>query len=485
MNQENVLPELVSRLRRRTLRRILGEEIAWAGGGVLCALALMLVAGRQILDWPWMLGAAVLGAGVAAYRTWRRAPSAYRVVCAVDRHLGLHDTLSTAHYFARAGAAADEIRQAQRAVAEQMARTVDPRAALPPGPGLAYYSLGAAGLLAAGLFGLRYGVTRSLDLRPPMVQLAFDGYRGPVAEQASNKKSAAQEIIDEQLRKMGVAPDQRPTEALGDSSGKYDAGKPQTAPDGSAVAERDQTPTGRELETSGNADGAPSGKDGAEPQEGRSSPPPASDGKARPTAPPSEKDNLLRKLQDAMANLLEKMKIKPPPGLGQQTASSKGVPQPGGRHQARAEKGAPGQGRQESAENAASADLQGQTQPGQGQRSAQAAQGHSGERGAQRPSPQAGRSGAGRQDGDKAIKDAEQLAAMGKISEILGRRAAELKGEVLVEVRSGDQQLKTQYSQKQAVHTDSGGEIHRDEIPLLYQPYVQQYFEQIRKTPAK
>jgi hypothetical protein len=55
----------------------------------------------------------------------------------------------------------------------------------------------------------------------------------------------------------------------------------------------------------------------------------------------------------------------------------------------------------------------------------------------------------------------------------------------MVEVRSGDQQLKTQYSQKQAAHTDSGGEIHRDEIPLLYQQYVQQYFEQIRKTPAK
>ena len=33
-------------------------------------------------------------------------------------------------------------------------------------------------------------------------------------------------------------------------------------------------------------------------------------------------------------------------------------------------------------------------------------------------------------------------------------------------------------------HTDSGGEIHRDEIPLAYQRYVQHYFEQVRKTPA-
>ena len=186
-----------------------------------------------------------------------------------------------------------------------------------------------------------------------------------------------------------------------------------------------------------------------------------------------------------MANLLEKMKIKPPPGMGQRAAASKGTPQPGGRQQSRAEKGAPGQGRQEGGEDSSTADPQGQMQPGEGKQAAQAAQGRTGERGMERPSPQEGRSGVGRQDGDKAIKEAEQLAAMGKISEILGRRAADLKGEVMVEVRSGNQQLKTQYSQKRTAHADSGGAIHRDEIPLIYQQYVQQYFEEIRKTPAK
>ena len=35
-----------------------------------------------------------------------------------------------------------------------------------------------------------------------------------------------------------------------------------------------------------------------------------------------------------------------------------------------------------------------------------------------------------------------------------------------------------------AAHADTGGEISRDEVPLAYQQYVQQYFEEIRKLPV-
>ena len=48
---------------------------------------------------------------------------------------------------------------------------------------------------------------------------------------------------------------------------------------------------------------------------------------------------------------------------------------------------------------------------------------------------------------------------MGKLSEIIGKRAANIQGEVMVEVSSGKQQLKTQYSGQKAAHSDSGGEI--------------------------
>ena len=87
-------------------------------------------------------------------------------------------------------------------------------------------------------------------------------------------------------------------------------------------------------------------------------------------------------------------------------------------------------------------------------------------------------------DGDKAIKNAEQLAAMGKISEILGKRSTTISGEATVEVQTTNQQLRTPYAQKGAQHTQGGAEISRDEVPVALQPYVQQYFEQVRKQSA-
>ena len=65
--------------------------------------------------------------------------------------------------------------------------------------------------------------------------------------------------------------------------------------------------------------------------------------------------------------------------------------------------------------------------------------------------PGQGGSGIGSQDGSKEIKAAEQLKAMGKISEIIGQRAATVSGETSVEVESGSQKLRTAYS-----NTDRG-----------------------------
>jgi hypothetical protein len=134
------------------------------------------------------------------------------------------------------------------------------------------------------------------------------------------------------------------------------------------------------------------------------------------------------------------------------------------------------------ADGMSSPDAQGD-QEGQSSDKAQSAQNKSA-KGSDKPQSQDGKSGIGKQDGDKSAREAEQLAAMGKISEIIGKRSANMTGEVMVEVASGKQQLKTQYSQRNAAHAEAGGEINRDEVPLAYQQYVQQYFEEIRKTPA-
>ena len=70
---------------------------------------------------------------------------------------------------------------------------------------------------------------------------------------------------------------------------------------------------------------------------------------------------------------------------------------------------------------------------------------------------------------------------MGKISEILGKRQKDVTGEMMIEVSSGKQQLKTSYSNQSATHKEAGGEINRDEVPLIYQQYVREYMEQVRK----
>ena len=74
---------------------------------------------------------------------------------------------------------------------------------------------------------------------------------------------------------------------------------------------------------------------------------------------------------------------------------------------------------------------------------------------------------------------------MGQISEILGKRSADVTGQMMVEVGQTKQTLKTPWLDRQASHTEAGGEIHRDEVPLVFQPFVERYFEEIRKAPAK
>ena len=80
------------------------------------------------------------------------------------------------------------------------------------------------------------------------------------------------------------------------------------------------------------------------------------------------------------------------------------------------------------------------------------------------------------------MKAAEQLKAMGKLSEIIGKRAANVSGETSVEVESSSQQLHTNYTNAKAAHGQTDGEVNRDEVPPALQKYVQQYFQQIRKS---
>jgi hypothetical protein len=353
--------------------------------------------------------------------------------------------------------------------------------------------LAALVVVAASMFAMRYLVMHTLDLSQPIARLDFGIFETPAPE-AQKRKSAIQERLDEQFRRMGlnldpvddvVDPNDLPLQpntdvATPDGRVPLDPSKPGDKKGESA--DKDGSPT----EGNEDAKNAPpgDGKDGLpEGLEGVSlnaKSQPQQPGQKNTPAKSGESSSLMDKMRDAMANLMAKLKL-PSPGDGQQQSDPDGST-PAGAQQASGQRGTQGQNRQQG-----DAGKQGNPtgdQEGADGEQAQAGAGKSSETGNGQPGGQDSRSGVGKSDGDKSLREAEQLAAMGKISEIIGRRASQVSGEMTVEVPSGRQQLKTSYTRKRSVHGDTGGEIGRDEIPLMLQPYVQRYFDEIRKTPA-
>lgn len=465
------------------------EQAGLALGVAFAGVIVLLLVGTQILDWYWL---ALLFGATFAFGVWRMTrvtPSRYRLAQIIDERLRLHDTLSTAYIYAAGGRKGDpELLAYECEQADCLARSVDPKAVFPMRMPKALYAVGGVALVAFGMFAIRYGVTHSLDLKPNLVKIAFDAVWNTDKNAPADKKSAFQKKIEEQLKKMGIdlglpdsdrkmdgsaetalntmdAPKAEGTEGSESAEAKAaDANEQQEPGDGEPTAERkgnsgneenagDQTPE---------AQGAPQDKqDGAKNGNNNSN---------------NEKNNLLDKMRDAMANLLNKMKIQP---KGSQTQMAKSSQKKSGQ-QSQSQKGSKSEGKPDS-NSSESADQQGQQQ-GEGQQQ-QATQGKAGDKGAEKASNDS-KSGMGKDEGDKSAKEAEQLAAMGKISEILGKRAQNISGELMVEVAGGNQQLKTAYSGKSGSHAEAGGEISRDEVPMMYRNFVQQYFEHVRRTPA-
>ncbi len=193
---------------------------------------------------------------------------------------------------------------------------------------------------------------------------------------------------------------------------------------------------------------------------------------------------VMSRMKDAMSSLMAKMQAP----TAQQQAKSSGQQgasedKPGDQAQAQGQQPRSGNQSQQqkpqdgaaSASETAESQAQGQAAEKQGTAQGRSSSDQSAQKGAD------AHSGVGQQDGDKALKDAEDLKAMGKLADIIGKRSAELTGEMTVETSSGKQQLKTNYSGRVGQHSDTGGEINRDEVPLKFQGYVREYMEQVRK----
>ena len=496
MMERSAVTELVSRGWRRQVRNLLIQEASFAAAIALGGAFLLLVLGTQILNWYWLVILFAGSMGVGIYRGRRRLHTRYSIAQEIDARLGLHDAVSTAYYFGLhpdRAATEPEIVERQSEVAEQLARSADLRQGVPFIAPRSFYLNAALGLAVCAMFGLRYGITHSMDLRASLVHVSFEGFFSSSREVADAKRArqmrpfepdggreenTSADAQDSKMPQMDQS-QETPQDALADPDPNMAADSQSNSKKNAPGADQDQMPGKDPLDSSEKNDSqqsssdskADSGKSAEKSNDGSKENNPKG---GNQSGNPGDNSSLADKMKDALSNLLSKLKTPPKPTEGNSSNNSQGSPRQSQNQDAKSK---PNPSQQQSEANGSS-----QSQPGD-QSQSESQQAAQGKNNSSKPSEQ-GNSGIGHQDGEKQTQDAEQLAAMGKISEILGKRAVNVSGEVMVEVASGKQQLKTQYSQQNATHGDAGGEVSRDEIPLAYQHYVEQYFEEVRKTPG-
>jgi hypothetical protein len=461
----------------------------------LIAFIVLLLLGTQVLSWQWAVVIPLAAAGVGLYRACRRRPRLYAVAQIVDRRMALEDTLSTALYFSQEQAGSHvspDVRRCQFERAERAARGIDASQAIPYSVPQSVYVMAALVLVASSLFALRYGLSRRLDLKPPLATIVLQTLGGGErTEMAKNQRRAAPP--EQQQDETGSAPADEEQRAGGEPDASEDnAADPSSQPNadksGTQTSKKDARQQGESDQMNADDQDAQEedraeGKQGDginSGQQGNKGADQKQQASAKQDANNSgENSSLMSKVKDAVQNLLSRMKPQSGAnGQQQQSAREQGSKQGKGQQN----------GGKQQAKNGQQSGQQGDSEEGQQGEQAKDSQDPQGKGTGKSESQQASKqpgSGVGSQDGDKSIRQAEQLAAMGKISEILGKRSANITGEATVEVQSTSQQLRTPYAQRTAQHTEGGAEINRDEIPVALQGYVEQYFEQVRKQAPR
>jgi hypothetical protein len=480
--------QLLKKARRRSMLDLVLDQSALAISIAMGGAILLLLTGTSLLEWYWIALLAVASLAFGLYRFRGRVPSEYRLAQRIDWNMNLADALSTATYFSDDD---KPICRQQREAAEHVARTIDPRVAVPFTRSRFAWPAAGLALVACGLFAFRYAVTGTMSLEPSLVKMAYDTFFGTTQQQAKNniRKQAQdknspldpgnpdapttqnEQVPDSQLESVET-PDVNNAMAADQSKESAKVDKKSSADEAGEDSEKGEKGEQASNGDDGNQDKSDKGdksKDGKQ-----------KDGKqdAKNQNANNDSSSMLDKLKDAMANMLNKMKSNPPKEA--QSAQNSQDSKAGGQEKGN-QKGA--QNQKGSQNDSQDADAQSDQQEQQGDKSEkkQSANAKSGDKSQDKNNSPDAKSGIGSSDGDKAAKEAEQLAAMGKISEIIGKRSQNVTGEVMVEVGSTKQQLKTPWAQKQATHVEAGSEIHRDEVPLMYQQFVEQYFEEIRK----
>jgi hypothetical protein len=478
------LLELIRLARRRLLLQHALEHVSWGAVAGLTGLLMLLIAGTQILNWYWPMLLVAAATALSWYRGRQGLPGEYQTARRVDAVLDDQDTLATAYHFS-AGSPVTTPHPAfldglQARAAETISH-VDPAGVLPLRRPRAAISLLVLAVIAAGLFAARYGLLQSLDLRAPIAQVSFDTLTGtptpPDVKRAAQRPNIPQPetlFLPEGERASVEESELAHEEAMRQfETAANTAGRPGEGQD----ARRSEA--GMEGEESGEGS-----EDGDNPSEDSNLPAGTGDprearGDAPPPKSPENNSSLMDKMRDALANLMEKMKAEPQgTDQKQMAANKKAGGQSGEGQKQQSDRGSPTKGESDSQGDPGDA----QGDPDGDAQHAQSAQ-SPGQQSSDTPSADQ-KSGVGQQDGRKDTELAEHAEAMGKLTELLGKRSQNLQGEIMVEVtNSRNQQARTPYERREAARGE-GGESTRDEVPLHLQPYIQQFYEQVRRAPT-
>jgi len=444
------LSDLLAKARQRSFQHLLLQQFTRAAAVTLACGIIILLAGTQYLSVLWLLLVAAVTLGAAVYIAVRKRPSAYRVAQRIDAKLKLADTLSTAAHFIETPDAADaSLLESQRLQAERLAESVDLKQALPLTRPRAFYPALALALGLAGVLLMRYAVLGSINPRASLVASAYDNVFGAPQEQPKlqGSKDGGEQPGDGRDQDKDTS---KNNDFAGDPSANFDPATPESPKDQAKQEEKKEQGNNPDAKGNNFNKDAPSDdkKDGTKEAAG---------GKQSDKA--DQEPSLLNKVKDALNQMMNKMKSSP-------------------KDSDKNQKSDPTQSEQQAAQEGQSQQKGDSKESKEGKQSNNAQDGNNS---AQMKSSKDTQSGMGSQEGDKTAKQAEALKAMGKISELLGKRAENVKGAVMVEVGSTKQQLKTPLGQSESTHAEAGSEIHRDEVPPIYEQFVEQYFDKIRK----
>jgi hypothetical protein len=337
--------------------------------------------------------------------------------------------------------------------------------------------MGAMALATFALFGLRYGVLHTLDLSGSVVSVMFDTFTGQsVAEAKKANRPGAKlpQPMQIGLNTPGDALEANPPDDVlknYEVAGQTNSGSSRNVSNPSQQSQQREPGESSSPEQESNSVSLPEGAQGlstgANQQRSNDvkNPP-------RPDARQQKKDpGLLDKMRDALASMMDKLKLN---SENQQSASAQEAQSQNAQRQS--EKGAPSPGKpqQGDAQSQQSQQQADSSQSGQKSQSESPAQNADGQQ----------HSGIGKQDGAKNTEMAKDAEALGKLSELIGKRSMNLQGQMMVEVENTrNPQLRTPYLNRSATHGEAGGDLSRDEVPLRHQDFVRRYYEQVRKQP--